>query len=65
MDPTSRGDMCADLMRRWYEDNRENWWDRLSRRKECADNFAIGMMNEAVRISKLSDKQIYKETYGD
>ena len=47
MDPTSRGDMCAELMRRWYEDNRENWWDRLGRREECADNFAIGMMNEA------------------
>ena len=28
MDPTARGDMHADLMRQWYEANRETWLDR-------------------------------------
>jgi hypothetical protein len=28
MDPTARGDMIADKVRRWYEANRESWWDR-------------------------------------
>jgi hypothetical protein len=28
MDPTSRGDIVAEKVRRWYEANRETWWDR-------------------------------------
>lgn len=28
MDPTSRGDLIAEKVRRWYEANRETWWDR-------------------------------------
>lgn len=72
MDPTSRGDMKADLMRRWYEANRESWWDRcsLSTNQQllsagCADDFALGIMNEAGRIASLSDAALSKEVGGD
>ncbi len=27
-DPTADGDMIAGAARRWYEANRESWWDR-------------------------------------
>lgn len=27
-EPTSFGDEVADRVRRWYEENRESWWDR-------------------------------------
>ncbi len=63
MDPTSRGDMKAELLRRYYEANRENWWQRYWRRQECADEFMIGMMNEAGRITAMSDKELY-DAYG-
>lgn len=28
LEPTARGDLLAQKVRRWYEDNRESWWDR-------------------------------------
>lgn len=28
MEPTARGDLVAEKVRRWYEANRESWWDR-------------------------------------
>lgn len=62
MDPTSRGDMQADLLRRWYEANRETWWDRhrpgADRKGGHADEWAIGLMNEAYRIGNLSDANL-------
>ena len=65
MDPTSAGDMRADLMRRWYERNRETWWDRhrpgADRRGYHADEWMLGMMNEAYRIGNLSDAQLCAE----
>lgn len=27
-EPTARGDEIAAYVRRWYEENREGWWDR-------------------------------------
>ena len=62
LDPTSAGDMRADLLRRWYEANRETWWDRhrpgADRRGGHADEWAIGLMNEMGRIDGLSDKNL-------
>ena len=70
MDPTSRGDMVADLMRRWYEANRETWFERHglfgTNRKHgsaLADEFMLGLMNEAYRVGGLTDDQLYAE-YG-
>jgi hypothetical protein len=65
MDPTARGDMKASLMRRWYEANRESLVDRYgvnaARKGGVADNFCIGMLLEAIRITDLSDDQLYRE----
>lgn len=65
IDPTSAGDMRADLMRRWYERNRETWWDRhrpsADRKGIHADEWMLGLMNEANRIYNLSDEQLYAE----
>lgn len=53
----------ADLVRRWYEANRETWWDRhrpsADRKGAHADEWAIGLMNEVSRIGNLTDKQLY------
>ena len=69
MDPTSAGDMRADLMRRWYERNREGWFDRhrpsADRKGFHADEWMLGLMNEARRIDSLSDKELIKECNGD
>lgn len=66
MDPTQRGDMVAALVRRWYETNRESWWDRhrtnAERKGGVADNFMIGLVNEAYRVQHLSDLKLYEET---
>jgi hypothetical protein len=72
MDPTSRGDMCAELMRRWYEKNRESWWDRHKpgiigagpdRSGVHADEFMLRLLGEAYRIGKLSDAELDHEYY--
>lgn len=56
--------MAADLMRRWYEANRETWWDRhrpsADRKGGHADEWMLGLMNEAYRIGDLTDAQIYE-----
>jgi hypothetical protein len=65
MDPTSAGDMRAELMRWWYEKNRETWWDRhrlsADRKGIHADEWMLGLMNEASRIDNLSDNELCKE----
>jgi len=38
MDPTSRGDIVAEKVRRWYEANRETWWGR---HKPGADRYGL------------------------
>lgn len=49
MDPTARGDMIAESMRRWYEANRETWWERhrpnADRRGAHADGFMLRFLN--------------------
>jgi len=68
IDPTATGDMRAELLRRWYETNRESWWDRhrlnADRRGGHADEWTIGFMNEVHRIGNLSDIQLYGEVNG-
>ena len=68
IDPTSTGDMRATLVRRWYEVNRETWWDRhrqgAYRKGASADEWIIGLMNEVARIGNLSDRVLYEEHYG-
>ena len=58
-EPTARGDEVADFMRQWYEANRETWFDRhqlnplgraTDRSGVHADEFMLGLMNEARRI---------------
>lgn len=48
MDPTSRGDMLAEEMRRWYEANRETWWVRhrpnADRRGAHVDGFMLRLV---------------------
>lgn len=65
IEPTARGDVCAELMRRWYERNRESWWDRVrpggDRRGGHADNFAMSMLGEASRIGNLTDDELLRE----
>jgi hypothetical protein len=67
MDPTSRGDMQVDLLRRWYERNRETWWDRhrpgADRKGAHADDWMCGLWNEAGRIGNMTDKELY-DAYG-
>lgn len=57
LDPTARGDLIAEHVRRWYEANRESWWDRHrpgiwgsapDRSGAHADNFMLRLVN-AVR----------------
>jgi hypothetical protein len=62
IDPTSRGDIEASLLRRWYEKHREGWW----RRRSCywfyvADEFMLAFMDEAKRIEALDDLQLCLE----
>ena len=64
MDPTYAGDIRADLMRRWYEANREGWWDRhrpgADRNGLHADEWMLGLMNEASRIYGMTDAELMK-----
>lgn len=60
-DPTSVGDEMADYLRRWYELNRETWWDRhrpsADRRGFHADNFMLSLINEVSRIQGEAERQ--------
>ena len=63
-DPTARGDMKAELLRQWYEKNRESWWTRRfgirARHSEAADEFALGLLQEARRIDLLTDAKLLR-----
>ena len=66
IDPTARGDMKADLLRRWYEANRDGWWRRHfgmcpPNRGDVADELMLGLMQEMRRIDALSDEALMKE----
>jgi hypothetical protein len=70
MEPTAHADMCAELMRRWYEKNRECWWERHKpgiigaspdRSGLHADEFMLRLMGEASRIEGLSDVELSSE----
>ncbi|WFT94325.1 hypothetical protein QA633_39635 [Bradyrhizobium barranii] len=67
MDATSRGDLEADLVRRWYEKNRESWWDRNKpgiigadpdRDGSHADEFMLRFIGEVRRVGRLSDQEL-------
>ena len=64
MDPTERGDRQAELLRRWYEHNRETWWDRhrpnADRSGTHADEWMLGLMQEMDRIFSLTDAELMK-----
>lgn len=68
LEPTSRGDMIAELMRSWYEKNRESWWERhkpsAPRKGEVADGFMYDLTREAVRIVNLDDERLCEEHGG-
>lgn len=53
MDPTSRGDEVAASVRRWYEANRESWWDRhkpsADRHGTHADEFMLRLIAAVYR----------------
>jgi hypothetical protein len=61
LDPTSAGDEMADYLRRWYEINRETWWDRhrpsADRKGIHADNFILRLIGEVSRIQGEAEKQ--------
>lgn len=70
MGATSRGDLEAELVRRWYEKNRESWWDRNKpgiigagpdRAGTHADEFMLRFIGEVRRVGALSDKALYRE----
>ena len=62
LDPTTRGDLHADLMRRWYEANRETWLDRHNvfhvpdRSGVHADEFMLRLIGAVCE----TDKQLPK-----
>lgn len=53
-DPTTIGDAIADEVRRWYEANRETWWERLWRRDGVADEFMLALINEVHRVERIA-----------
>lgn len=66
MDPTAKGDMKASLLRRYYEANRDGWWQRHfgmcpPNRGDVADELMLGMLQESARINSLSDKALCAE----
>ncbi len=65
LEPTSRGDMKAVLLRRWYEQHRESFWERhrpnAERKGSVADNFMLGLINEVRRINSLDDVELSNE----
>lgn len=56
MDQTARGDAIADIVRQWYEANRETWWQRFTRPQDCADDFMLGLIHEVNRIQRDFDR---------
>jgi hypothetical protein len=58
IDPTTRGDTVASMVRAWYERNRETTWDRYWRRSDTADNFMIGLVNAVHAAEKQVDECI-------
>lgn len=60
-EPTARGDEIADYVRRWYELNRESWWDRhrpgADRRGLHADEFMLGFIQEVGRVTAEAERQ--------
>lgn len=47
-DPTAHADNVAMEVRKWYEANRESWWERHSpwgwlHNRDKADNFMLGL----------------------
>lgn len=59
MDPTARADAVAAEVRRWYEANRETWWQRHAPVllggtyvEGCADNFILGLVAEVRRADE-------------
>lgn len=60
-DPTADGDAAAEYLRRWYETNRETWWDRYKRQplnNPWADNLMLGLINEVGRIERERQRQV-------
>lgn len=57
-DPTACGDEIAYYVRRWYEINRESWWDRhgpnSDRRGYHADEFMLSFLNEVGRVNNAA-----------
>ena len=68
-DTTSRGDDIADYVRRWYELNRETWWDRhrpnADRKGVHSDSFMLAFINEIARVSAEADRQLTRGPAGD
>jgi hypothetical protein len=52
LDPTTLGDLVADEVRRWYEANRETWWERRKLRGGVADEFMLALINEVHRVER-------------
>jgi hypothetical protein len=72
MDPTSRGDIVASVVRDWYERNRETWWDRhcgpgwpvgpgTDRSGAHADEFMLRLVNKVREIDALSDMELVRD----
>jgi hypothetical protein len=70
MDPTSRGDIIASVLRQWYERNRETWWDRHKpgimgagpdRAHVHADEFMLALINKVREIDALSDMELVRD----
>jgi hypothetical protein len=52
-DPTSNGDIQAQVMRLWYDQHRETWRDRFFRWRHLdgSDNFMLEMLDYARRVN--------------
>ena len=60
-EPTADGDNAAENLRRWYEANRETWWDRRKRpplNNPCADSLMLGLYDEVLRIEVEKQRQL-------
>lgn len=72
LDPTARGDMVAERLRRWYEAHRESWWDRHrfigaapDRAGVHADEFMLGFIIELGRIEAEIESEVRMENHDD
>lgn len=68
LDPTSRGDIIARVVRDWYERNRETWWDRHrfvapspDRDGTHADEFMLRFIGKVCEIEALSDLELVRD----